>query len=168
MFKYADRKYENTDANIQEKEKWWNALNHVCIFSSQYFDGFTVIKRHLSSSYLSIKLSFVNRELQNHIKRPSFFKEKSFHQHLMRIIDLCYLIEIKIQISLLFSNSYHYKQIINLRSYYTRYYFWYVNENAILSKFLFDHLTKNTSSWLTKSSISNSKPQNHHPHVSHP
>ena len=49
---------------------------------------------------------------------------------------------------------------------YTQYYFWYVNENAILSKFLFDHLTKNTSSWLTKSSISNSKPRNHHPHVS--
>ena len=51
---YADRKYENTDANSGETTG--NALNHVCIFSSQYFDGFTVRKRHLSVPYLSFSL----------------------------------------------------------------------------------------------------------------
>ena len=54
LFRYADRKYENTDANSIEKNG--KALNHVCIFSSQYFDGFTVRKRHLSVPYLCFSL----------------------------------------------------------------------------------------------------------------
>ena len=58
LFRYADLSevWEQTPTQWT-RERDENALNHVCIFSSQYFDGFTVRKRHLSVPYLYVNLA---------------------------------------------------------------------------------------------------------------
>ena len=46
-----------TPTQTERREKNGNALNHVWMFSSQYFDGFTVRKRHLSVPDLYVNLA---------------------------------------------------------------------------------------------------------------
>ena len=67
----------------QRYEENSDALNHVCVFGSQYFDGFNVGKRHLSISCPWVSLFMLHKVTQySHSNIRSLtltFKENTQH-----------------------------------------------------------------------------------------